>query len=90
MLAYLLQAIEWKRPFGRASKTVCLNASFVRFDAEAVTRGAQLRRLIGVPVLHTFWMECADLDSYKVRRPSVLPKGPFIFTCGEAGMSMLH
>ena len=62
----LLQAAEWKRPFGRASKTVCLKASFIPFDADMVATGAQLRRLIGVPVLHTFWMECADLDSYKV------------------------
>ena len=62
----MLQAVEWKRPFGRASKTVCLKASFIPFDADMVATGAQLRRLIGVPVLHTFWMECADLDSYKV------------------------
>ena len=60
------QAVEWKRPFGRAAKTVCLNATFIPFDADVVATGAQLRRLIGVPVLHTFWMECADLDSYKV------------------------
>ena len=58
--------MEWKRPFGRASKTVCLKANFIPFDADMVATGAQLRRLIGVPVLHTFWMECADLDSYKV------------------------
>ena len=51
---------------------MCLNAAFIPFDADVVATGAQLRRLIGVPVLHTFWMECADLDSYKVSCPCLL------------------
>jgi hypothetical protein len=61
-----VEAIEWKRSFGRSSKTVCIDADFVKLDAEAATLAAGgHRRLRGCPLLHTFWLECSDLDSYK-------------------------
>ncbi len=67
-----VEAIEWKRSFGRASKTVNISASFVPFDAKSVAKataaaasGSGVGSLRGCPLLHTFWIECADLDHYK-------------------------
>jgi hypothetical protein len=33
-------SVEWKRALGRSSKTVCINADFVKLDADAATLAA--------------------------------------------------
>ena len=59
------ETIEWKRSFGRASKNVALNAIFQTFEADSVTASSSMKSLMGQPVMHTFWTECSDVDSYK-------------------------
>ena len=51
------EAVEWKRSFGRAAKTVVLSADVRDFDAEVAASPGW--SLAGQPVLHTFWIECS-------------------------------
>jgi hypothetical protein len=59
-----LESIEWRRSYGRPPKTVVLEAQFEQFQREKALKKAE-RHLIGVPMLHTFWTDCSDLDTYK-------------------------
>jgi len=60
-----LETIEWKRNYGRASKNVVISPKFVRFEPEQVTASNGVKSMIGQPILHTFWIECTDIDTYK-------------------------
>lgn len=57
------EAVEWKRSYGRATKIVNLDADFLPLDPNRVQLNS--RHLRDIPVLHTFWIECPDLDTFK-------------------------
>ena len=59
------ETIQWKRNYGRASKNVILNPQFQPFDAESVSTSSTLKSILGQPILHIFWTECSDIDTYK-------------------------
>ena len=57
------EAIDWKRSFGRSTKTVSLEAQFIHFSPERIAKySANVKKLIGYPVLHTYWIECPVSD----------------------------
>ncbi len=74
------EAVEWRRSFGRAPKTVVLEAQLERFDPERAaspTRrtmmrggapGAAVPRLAGRPVMHTLWIECSVRRSARMHQ----------------------
>ena len=55
------ESIEWKRSYGRSSRSVYVETNFVPFNAENLPS----KTIIGQPVFHTYWTDCMDLDSYK-------------------------
>ncbi|GAB1598898.1 trafficking protein particle complex subunit 10-like [Argonauta hians] len=57
------EATEWKRSYGRSSKFVCLEASFVPYD-EDILPTENDKSLISRPFFHIYWTDC-DLDNYK-------------------------
>ena len=59
------EAIEWKRSFGRVSKTVSLEAKLVKLGRDPDRLRTDPRKLRDVPVLHTFWIECPVQDYFK-------------------------
>ena len=61
------EEVEWKRSFGRSSKIVKLDAKFLPLEADRLTYGGLTnpRKLKGQPILHTYWTECPDIDTYK-------------------------
>jgi len=72
-----LEAVEWRRSYGRAPKTVTLKARMVDLDATTVLAaqipsvtsenggGGRRRSLLDTPALHTLWVEASDVDAYK-------------------------
>ena len=48
---------EWRRSYGRVAKPVCVEADFVAFSVETLPP-EKPERLIGIPILHTFWTDC--------------------------------
>ena len=56
------EAVEWKRSYGRTSRTVYVETNFVPFNAQQLTS----RTLLGQPVFHTYWTDCVDMETYKV------------------------
>ncbi len=86
------EAVEWRRSFGRAPKTVVLSARLEDFEPERAAsptrnkRGQQGPRLAGRPVLHTFWIECSDLDTYKAQsRDDISNWLTLLKKCGISG-----
>ncbi|XP_040580645.1 trafficking protein particle complex subunit 10 [Lepeophtheirus salmonis] len=60
------EAVEWKRIHGRATKIVYVNASFVPLDPELFEeRVNPSETLLNDPILHTYWIECANNEVYK-------------------------
>ena len=59
------EAVEWKRSFGRTAKSVHVKAKLVQSAQHFRALQDQTTKLIGHPVLHTFWTDCQDLDAYK-------------------------
>ncbi|KAL1131835.1 hypothetical protein AAG570_011446 [Ranatra chinensis] len=60
------EGAEWGRSYGRPVRTVQVSASFVPFGKESLGVDPKLRRpLIETPVLHTFWTQCSDVETYK-------------------------
>ncbi|XP_014773822.1 trafficking protein particle complex subunit 10 [Octopus bimaculoides] len=57
------EATEWKRSYGRSSKFVCLDASFVPYDDDILPTEND-KSLISRPFFHIYWTEC-DVDNYK-------------------------
>jgi len=57
------EPVEWKRSYGRTSKSVYVEVEFQPFNVEALVKGR--RSLIGQQVLHTYWTDCTDVDTYK-------------------------
>jgi len=55
------EAVEWKRSYGRTSRSVYVETNFVPFNAENLPS----KTIIGQPVFHTYWTDCMDMDSYK-------------------------
>lgn len=58
------ESIEWRRSYGRAAKSVCIEATFVPFREEELPSATD-RNLLGQAFFHTFWIEIADIDVYK-------------------------
>ena len=62
------EPVEWKRSFGRTAKSVTIKTKFNQASEQfkvLANSSASGRRLIGHPVLHTFWTNCQDVDVYK-------------------------
>ena len=61
------EPVEWKRSFGRTAKSVTVRAKLAQSadHFRALQDQAVPTKLIGHPVLHTFWTDCQDLDAYK-------------------------
>jgi len=59
-----LETVEWRRSYGRAPKAVNLRARWIPFEPFDVAPDVG-RSLLDTPVLHTLWVEAADVDSYK-------------------------
>lgn len=63
------EGIEWKRPYRRQIKTVYLEARFERSPTNG--SGAadppveQDRRWLEKQLLHTYWIECYDIEQYR-------------------------
>lgn len=52
--------IEWKRSFGRASKSVAVHAKFVPLESVSLSSDPKsITTLLGHPMLHTYWTECS-------------------------------
>ncbi|XP_021932391.1 trafficking protein particle complex subunit 10 isoform X2 [Zootermopsis nevadensis] len=67
--ASLVQALpqdssEWRRSYGRAVKSVYVEASFISFSKDILPKQGDWH-LIQQPIFHIFWTECVDLDAYK-------------------------
>ncbi|XP_014670123.1 PREDICTED: trafficking protein particle complex subunit 10-like isoform X2 [Priapulus caudatus] len=58
------EQVEWRRSYGRAPKTVLLDANFVQFSEDILPKHPEVA-LLGQPVFHTYWTECNDVDAYK-------------------------
>ncbi|KAL3882131.1 hypothetical protein ACJMK2_028502 [Sinanodonta woodiana] len=54
---------EWRRSYGRAPKSVNLEASFVPYDEDILPEETD-KTLVSRPYFHIFWTDC-DLESYK-------------------------
>lgn len=55
---------EWRRTYGRVTKSVKVEASFVPFSSEILPRSGDWQ-LIKQPIFHIYWTECLDVDVYK-------------------------
>ncbi|GAB6032525.1 Trafficking protein particle complex subunit 10 [Chamberlinius hualienensis] len=56
--------VEWRRSFGRAAKTVYIEAAFVKFTEGCIHKENDWR-LIGETFFHAYWTDCVDVDQYK-------------------------
>ena len=60
------ERIEWKRNFGRPSKSVAIRSKFVPLESASFSGDQRnASTLMGYPMLHTFWTDCTDVDVYK-------------------------
>ncbi|KAK6170462.1 hypothetical protein SNE40_018849 [Patella caerulea] len=57
------EACEWRRSYGRAPRTIHLEASFVPYDAD-ILPDETTKTLVSRPYFHIYWTDC-DLESYK-------------------------
>ncbi|CAK1545522.1 unnamed protein product [Leptosia nina] len=53
---------EWRRSFGRITKFVYLEASFVKYNKDKVHSELNLLKR---PILHIYWTDCVDIEYYK-------------------------
>lgn len=53
---------EWRRSYGRATKSVYLEASFTKYDKERVQPEINLLKR---PIFHIYWTDCVDIEYYK-------------------------
>ncbi|KAK3926180.1 Trafficking protein particle complex subunit 10 [Frankliniella fusca] len=58
------EATEWKRSYGRPVKSVFTEAIFAPFNRSQLPKDGDWH-LIGLPIFHTYWTECVDVDIYK-------------------------
>lgn len=62
------ESVEWKRTYGRPPRAVTLNALFEPFlSVNEINKvlSKKVDKLLGCQVLHTYWIECSDVDTYK-------------------------
>lgn len=57
------EAIEWRRPLGRPTRSVHVGASFVPFSTSALPHDGNWD-LIRQPILHIYWTECPVSSSF--------------------------
>ncbi|CAB3233344.1 unnamed protein product [Arctia plantaginis] len=53
---------EWRRSYGRATKSVYLEASFIKYNKDKVLSELNLLKK---PILHIYWTDCVDIEYYK-------------------------
>ncbi|KAG1691507.1 Trafficking protein particle complex subunit 10 [Nymphon striatum] len=58
------EPVEWRRSYGRPTKTVYVEAEFVPFSDDILLE-EDGKSLIGHAFFHTYWTDCSDLDVYK-------------------------
>ncbi|XP_069156358.1 trafficking protein particle complex subunit 10 [Procambarus clarkii] len=56
--------VEWRRSYGRPSRCVHVEVDFVPFSEECLGKDAP-RTILGQPIFHTYWTDCADVEAYK-------------------------
>ncbi|KAK7027443.1 Trafficking protein particle complex subunit 10, partial [Halocaridina rubra] len=56
--------VEWRRSYGRPSRCVHVEVDFVPFSDECLVKDST-RTILGQPIFHTFWTNCADVEAYK-------------------------
>nr|XP_054753568.1 trafficking protein particle complex subunit 10-like [Lytechinus pictus] len=59
------EAVEWRRSYGRAPKMIYVDVNFVPYNSDLLPTEND-RKLLQLPVFHTYWTECPDADAYKV------------------------
>lgn len=52
------EPIEWRRQYGRPVKMVTLSTEFIPFDKDTVAELIGSQKLVGRPIMHTFWTQC--------------------------------
>ncbi|XP_022242094.1 trafficking protein particle complex subunit 10-like [Limulus polyphemus] len=58
------ETVEWRRSYGRSPKMVKVEADFVPFNEDIIPQEGEWN-ISGHPLLHTYWTECSNLESYK-------------------------
>lgn len=58
------ESVEWRRSYGRPSRCVHVEVDFVPFSDECLVKDAT-RTILGQPIFHTYWTDCADVEAYK-------------------------
>ncbi|XP_075984527.1 SIDL trafficking protein particle complex subunit 10 [Anticarsia gemmatalis] len=53
---------EWRRSYGRATKSVSLEAQFTKYNKEKVQSELNLLKK---PIFHIYWTDCVDIEYYK-------------------------
>ncbi|XP_047986629.1 trafficking protein particle complex subunit 10 [Leguminivora glycinivorella] len=53
---------EWRRSYGRVTKSVYLEASFIKYNPDKVQSDLNL---LNRPILHIYWTDCVDIEYYK-------------------------
>lgn len=59
------EGVEWQRSYGRSSKIVYLESSFVVLNEKHLMTESNEFELLSKPLLYTFWTDCSDVDLYK-------------------------
>ncbi|XP_055727525.1 trafficking protein particle complex subunit 10-like [Salvelinus fontinalis] len=58
------EPMEWRRSYGRAPRTIHLEANFVQFKEELLPKEGN-KALLTFPFLHIYWTDCCDIEVYK-------------------------
>ncbi|XP_010901636.2 trafficking protein particle complex subunit 10 isoform X2 [Esox lucius] len=58
------EPVEWRRSYGRAPKTIHLEANFIQFKEEFLPKEGN-KALLTFPFLHIYWTDCCDTGVYK-------------------------
>ncbi|XP_038870385.1 trafficking protein particle complex subunit 10-like [Salvelinus namaycush] len=58
------EPMEWRRSYGRAPRTIHLEANFVQFKEELLPKEGN-KALLTFPFLHIYWTDCCDIKVYK-------------------------
>ncbi|XP_068619603.1 trafficking protein particle complex subunit 10 [Battus philenor] len=53
---------EWRRSYGRITKSVFLEASFTKYNKDKVQSELNLLKR---PIFHIYWTDCVDIEYYK-------------------------
>ncbi|OWR45095.1 Trafficking protein particle complex subunit 10 [Danaus plexippus plexippus] len=53
---------EWRRSYGRITKLVSLEASFIKFNKDKLKTELNL---LNRPIFHIYWTDCVDIEYYK-------------------------